>query len=340
MPDLIRAACLTHYADVARSVGIDPAKMLKSVGLPARGLADPDIKIPSGGFRRLLEASAAAAGIDDFGLRLAERGGLSNLGPVALVARDQPTVGAAMEALARYIHVHNESVRLRIERHGDLVIIAPMLLLRRPVPVRQGAELVLGVIYRILSAFLGAGWRPLDAQFAYPAPRNRATYRRFFNCNVAFGAECDAIICPAIDMDRPMAAANASMARYAESYIETIAARSSTFEGKARELVAALLPTGRCSLDRVAQHLGCDGRTVQRRLAEHGKSFSELLDEQRAEMVIRLIEDKARTLPAVAELLGFSAQSALARWFRDRFGCSITQWRTDPKHRSVLEKAG
>ena len=340
MPDLIRAACLTHYADVARSVGIDPAKMLKSVGFPARGLADPDIKIPSGGFRRLLEASAAAAGIDDFGLRLAERGGLSNLGPVALVARDQPTVGAAMEALARYIHVHNELVRLRIERHGDLVIIAPMLLLGRPVPVRQGAELLLGITYRILSAFLGAGWRPLDVHFAYPAPRNRGTYRRFFNCNVAFGAEFDAIICPAIDMDRPMAAANTSMARYAESYIETIAARSSTIEGKVRELVAALLPTGRCSLDRVAQHLGCDGRTVQRRLAEQNKSFSELLDEQRGEMVIRLIEDKARTLPAVAELLGFSAQSALARWFRDRFGCSITQWRTDPKHRSVLEKAG
>ena len=340
MPDLIRAACLTHYADVARSVGIDPAKMLKSVGLPARGLADPDIKIPSGGFRRLLEASAAAAGIDDFGLRLAERGGLSNLGPVALVARDQPTVGAAMEALARYIHVHNESVRLRIERHGHLIIIAPMLLLGRPVPVRQGAELLLGMTYRILSAFLGAGWRPLDVQFAYPAPRNRETYRRFFNCNVAFGAEFDAIICPAIDMDRPMAAANASMARYAESYIETIAARSSTIEGKVRELVVTLLPTGRCSLDRVAQHLGCDGRTVQRRLAEHGKNFSDLLDEQRAEMVVRLIEDKARTLPAVAELLGFSAQSALARWFRDRFGCSITQWRTDPTHRSVLEKAG
>ena len=340
MPDLIRAACLTHYADVARSVGIDPAKMLKSVGLPARGLTDPDIKIPSGGVRRLLEASAAAAGIDDFGLRLAERGGLSNLGPVALVARDQPTAGAAMEALARYIHVHNESVRLRFERHGDLVIVAPMLLLGRPVPARQSAELLLGITYRILSAFLGAGWRPLDVHFAYPAPRNRETYRRFFNCNVAFGAEFDAITCPAIDMDRPMAAANASMARYAESYIETIAARSSTIEGKVRELVAALLPTGRCSLDRVAQHLGCDGRTVQRRLAEHSKSFSELLDEQRAEMVIRLIEDKARTLPAVAELLGFSAQSALARWFRDRFGCSITQWRTDPKHRSVLEKAG
>ena len=326
--DLIRAACLTHYADVARSVGINPAKMLQSVGLPARGLTDPDIRIPSGGVRRLLEASASAAGIDDFGLRLAERGGLANLGPVALVVREQATVGAALEALGRYIHIHNESVRLRIERHGDIVAIMPVLMLGGPVPARQSVELVVGVAYRILGALLGSGWRPLDVHFAHPAPRNRETYRRFFNCNVAFGTEFDAVICPAVDMDRPMAAADASMARYARSYIETLAGRSSTIEGKVRELITALLPTGCCSLERVAQHLGYDGRTVQRRLAERGKSFSEILDAQRAEMVVRLIEDKGRSLPAVAEILGFSAQSALARWFRERFGCSITQWRT------------
>jgi AraC-like DNA-binding protein len=338
--DLIRAACLTHYADVARSVGIDPAKMLKSVGLPARGLNDPDIRIPSGGVRRLLEASASAAGIDDFGLRLAERGGLSNLGPVALVVREQATVGAALEALGRYIHIHNESVRLRIERHGDIVAIMLVLLLGRPAPARQSVELLVGVAYRILSAFLGSGWRPLDVHFAHPAPHNRNTYRRFFNCNVAFGAEFDAIICPAVDMDRPMATADASMARYAQSYIETIAERSSTMDGKVRELIAALLPTGRCSLDRVAQHLGCDGRTVQRWLAAHGKSFSEIVDAQRAEMVVRLIEDRNRSLPAVAELLGFSAQSALARWFRERFGCSITEWRKNPRHTWMAKTAG
>ena len=332
MPDLIRAACLTHYAEVAHSVGIDPAKMLKSVGLRARGLTDPDTKIPSGNVRRLLEASASAAGIDDFGLRLAERGGLSNVGPVALVVREQPTVGAALEALGRYIHIHNESVRLRIERQGDTVAIIPVLLLGGPVPARQSMELLVGVAYRILAALLGPGWRPLDVHFAHPAPRNRATYRRFFNCNVAFGAEFDAVICPAVDMERPMAAADASMARYAQIYIETIATRSATIEGKVRELIGALLPTGRCSLDRVAQHLGCDGRTVQRRLAEHGTGFSDILDEQRAEMVVRLVEDKARSLPAVAELLGFSAQSALARWFRDRFGCSISEWRKNPRH--------
>jgi AraC-like DNA-binding protein len=337
MVDLIRAACLTHYAETARSVGLDPARMLKSVGLPPC-LTDPDIRIPGGGVRRLLEASAAAAGIDDFGLRLAERGGFSNLGPVAVIARDQPTVGAAMEAIGRYMRIHNESLRQRVERRGDIVVIIPELLLGRPVPARQAVELAVGVTYRILSAFLGRGWRPLDVHFTYPAPRNRQTYRRFFKCNVAFGAEFDGIICPSIDMDRPMATADPSIARYAQRYIETVAARSSTFDGKVRELIATLLPKGHCSVERVAQHLGCDGRTVQRRLAENGKSFSEIVDEQRAEAVVRLIEERDRSLSAVAALLGFSAQSALARWFRERFGCSITEWRSNARRRLMDQK--
>jgi AraC-like DNA-binding protein len=35
-------------------------------------------------------------------------------------------------------------------------------------------------------------------------------------------------------------------------------------------------------------------------------------------------------------LLGFSAQSALARWFRSRFGCSITEWRSGRRQRMLM----
>jgi AraC-like DNA-binding protein len=77
----------------------------------------------------------------------------------------------------------------------------------------------------------------------------------------------------------------------------------------------------------------------KRWLAEHGSSFSEILDVQRSEMVVRMIEDQSRSLPAVTELLCFSARSALARWFRERFGCSITQWRSNAKSRSSLQQA-
>ena len=67
--------------------------MLRKVRLPISCLDRPDIRIAVASVRRLLEASALAAGIDEFGLRMADRGGLSNLGPVALIVREQPTIG-------------------------------------------------------------------------------------------------------------------------------------------------------------------------------------------------------------------------------------------------------
>src|SRR6266550_6149989 len=98
MADLIRSACLTHFAEVARSVGVEPKSMLRKARLPLACLDHPNMRIAVSSVRHLLEATAVAAGIDDFGLRMAERGGLSNLGPVALIVREQPTIGAAIEA--------------------------------------------------------------------------------------------------------------------------------------------------------------------------------------------------------------------------------------------------
>ena len=43
-------------------------------------------------------------------------------------------------------------------------------------------------------------------------------------------------------------------------------------------LIRRLLPGGECNVDRVAQLMGVDRRTVHRRLAAEGVSFTQLLD--------------------------------------------------------------
>jgi len=53
-----------------------------------------------------VNACASAAGIDDFVLKLAEWAGFRILDRFARVVRAQPTIGAAMEALGRYVHIH------------------------------------------------------------------------------------------------------------------------------------------------------------------------------------------------------------------------------------------
>jgi hypothetical protein len=150
MTDLIRSACLTHYAEVARSVGLDPVAMLRKVRLPLSCLESPDIRIAVTGVRRLLEASATAAGIDEFGLRMIDLGGLSNLGSLALVVREQATIGNALQVLSRFIHIHHEGMRLKIERETDVVTVSVALRRGRLRAPRQSTEMVLGSIHRIV----------------------------------------------------------------------------------------------------------------------------------------------------------------------------------------------
>ena len=62
MTDLIRSASLTHYAEIARYVGIDPKAMLKQARLPLHCLDSPDLRVAVGGQDFHLAAPGARMG--------------------------------------------------------------------------------------------------------------------------------------------------------------------------------------------------------------------------------------------------------------------------------------
>src|SRR6516162_2916281 len=115
MRPTVRSASLVDYPEIAQSVGLDPYKMLERVGLSRSSLRSPDLRISADAVAELLQASASAARVDDFALRLAQRRGLSNLGPLALIVREQPTVRKAIEVLIQYIGLHSDALCPRLE---------------------------------------------------------------------------------------------------------------------------------------------------------------------------------------------------------------------------------
>ncbi|UPK40203.1 AraC family transcriptional regulator [Bradyrhizobium sp. 186] len=327
MTDLIRSAGLSYYPEVARSVGLDPKQMMRKVKLPLTCLDEPDTPIAVTGLRRLLELSADASGAEDFGLRLAERGGLTNFGPVGLIVREQATVGEAIEAFSRFIHVHHEGMRLDVARGKQTVTVTLHLRGRQPSAPRQSIDMALGSVHRIIQSLFGSDWRPQEVHLHYPPPHDRKRYREFYGCRVMFNAEDDAILLSAHDMERRIPNAHPLIASYLRKRIEAIETRPTSWEEKVDEVVRILLAGGDCTVERVAEHLACTRRTIHRHLAEAGTSFSAILDARRADLVTQLIDDPGRPLADIAVQLGFSAQSAMARWFRSRFGCTITEWR-------------
>jgi AraC-like DNA-binding protein len=326
----IRSASLNGYVQVATSVGLDPDDMLAAVGLSRRVLHDPDTLIPAAAVGRLFELSAHAAGIDDFGLRIAETRQLSNLGPLGLLAREAPTLRAMLESIVRYLRLHNESLYLRIEEADGVVVLSQTLSTGRAAPLRQAIELGVGALHRIVGTILGDAWRPLRVCFAHGPPRDARTHRRVFGATqVQFDAPFDGIVCRAADLERPIPAADPVLAGYARRYIDELA-RSTGPEGtgeRVRHLVRTLLPSGRCTVDRVAGALGVDRRTVHRHLAREGTTFSRVVAHTRRAMVERYAASRERPLSDVAAMLGFANQSAFSGWFRAQYGCSPTAWR-------------
>jgi AraC-like DNA-binding protein len=217
-------------------------------------------------------------------------------------------------------------VSLRIEEGGGSAVISLAAFIETPAPKRQVVEMTVAVLYRTLRQFLGNGWRPRVC-FAHNAPRNRDTHRRLFGGSAEFNRDFNGIVCRSSDLDSSIAAADPAMARYAQQYVDSITHTNATFSEKVRELVNLMLSSGDCRMERIAEHLGVDRKTVHRHLAEEGTSFSAIVDAVRTELVNRYIDNRERSLGVVAEMLGLSDLSAFSRRFKRRFGRSVSAWR-------------
>ena len=324
----VRSASLSGYPDLAQSLGLNAPAMLRHAGLPPRSLDDPETLVSADAVAQLLEDSAHASGIEDFGLRLAAGRTLSNLGPIGLVMRSEPTALAALNTLLRYLRLLNASLLTRLDRLADTVTIREALLVPRSASIRQSTELALGVMFRILKELLGPEWQPLRVAFMHRPPRDEARHRAFFGPTLAFNQDFTGIVCSAAQLDVALNHSDPHMARFALKLLDQALSRQpQQAHETVRQLIVALLPGGRCTAQQVAAHLGVDRRTLHRHLSLEGVTFSRLLDQVRQELVQRQLEASDLPLNEVAGLLGFSAPSAFAYWFRLRFGCSASAWR-------------
>ncbi|MEK1835186.1 MAG: AraC family transcriptional regulator [Pseudomonas sp.] len=325
---------MTNYVEITRSLHVDHLEQLRLVGLDHRCLLQPDLKIPNEAVARLLENSAREAGVDDFGLRMAETRKLSNLGPLALLWRDEQTIRSAMEAFRDFLFLHNQGLVLNIEESGGVVVLRMEQVTVGNLPVRQAMELSVGVTHRLLKTLLGNHWHPSMVCFRHAAPMDDSRHRRIFATSVQFNSLMDGIVCRSTDLDKALPSADPDMARYVHQYLDSIREESKTaLLEKVRQMIWIVLPTGHCSVEQVAANLGWDRRTLHRKLAQEGETFSSLLDQVRAELAMRHLAHSNQRLSEIAGVLGFSELSAFSRWFSRHFDCSPSTWRARQSNR-------
>ncbi|SEB25188.1 AraC family transcriptional regulator [Variovorax sp. YR216] len=324
---LTRGATLTGYEILARSVGLDPSRMLQTADLPLQVLADPDTLVGMDSVAALLEESARQSNQEAFGLLLAETQRLSNLGVLATVVREEPTLRAALEALGRYMCLQNAGLRLTLDPMGEFTMAFLELELGRPECARQAIEMSAAIVLRTLRALAPQGFNPVSICFRHGPPHSLEIHKRVLGPAIDFAHPFNAIVCRSRELGTQIASADPEVGAALKRRLDMqlTVSRNEPLE-RVRHAIRMLLPSGDCSVDRVAEQLGTHRRTLNRQLAATGDSVSMVIDDVRAELAETYLTGGMRTLYQVGHLLGFASGAAFSRWFRDRFGMTASQW--------------
>jgi AraC-like DNA-binding protein len=94
-----------------------------------------------------------------------------------------------------------------------------------------------------------------------------------------------------------------------------------------RACVIRNLANDRVRLAGIAAELGLSPRTLQRKLADAGASFQQVLDAARYALAQDYLRQRGLSLADIAFLLGYQEQSAFTHAFREWSGTNPGAWR-------------
>jgi AraC-like DNA-binding protein len=99
------------------------------------------------------------------------------------------------------------------------------------------------------------------------------------------------------------------------------------FLGSLRQALCGLLPNGAPPIALAADIAGISPRSLQRRLACHGRTYSQVVDEVRLELGRQLLREPGTTARDVSRQVGYSDHSHFTRAFRRVVGLTPQEYR-------------
>lgn len=325
----IRAASLTRWDELVRALGGDPPAILDSFGLSPSVLSLPEERISFVTLVELLEYSAASLGCPDFGIRLSRLQGVDFLGPLAMIAQYSESLQDAL-SLTHYMSVHSPGGEVALDLHDpDHAFITYRVVIPGLQAKRQINELSLGVAQNLLELLIGKTYVAPQVRFMHGRPVEAQSVMARFGRHVHFDQGFNGLAVPAEMLGRPMPSASAFFRAVALDYASRMEGeRREPFAARVERVIASILPEGGCSLAAVARKLGCQPRTLERRLGAEGLTYADILENLRKAAALEYLSETDAPLFDVAMRLGYADQSTFTRRFRAWYGISPGRWRT------------
>ena len=327
----VAGAYLQPLLELAVERGVTLRALASAAGLAENALSPVPESIAAADYVRLLDVGAELARHPHFGLHVGERvklGTYSVYGLILLSCRD---FGQVFQQTLRYEGLAHDLGRseLRVtEQTAEYVWRSHF-----PSASRHLAESVFAGV-RVFGNWLAG--MPLPAApvfFTHAAPADTSEHYRLFGPDVVFGAATNSARFDAALLALPVPNADVSLYPVLQQHAEQLLQAKLRAQGDAgivaqvRACITSNLAQDRARLAAIAEDLALSQRTLQRKLADAGASFQQVLDQTRQELAQGYLLQRHLGLADIAFLLGFQEQSAFNHAFKEWTGESPGSYR-------------
>lgn len=305
--------------------GLSESEILNKAGIPALEKLSPD-RLSLADTLSIWRSIEQLSGDPLFGFRMGLSLKPAHFQLIAFTMLSSPTLGDAIEKVLKYQRLISDG--------GDFSLVNlnenETELVYSPAAENFSYHQIDAVLVIVLSFarwLLGREISPTAIYFIHGEKQGLAEYEGFFACPVTFNHHQNSIVFPVELLQETLSGHDPYLAIMHEDMADKQLQHLAKPDIILRLYERLALTTGSVSRDRLAEELGMSGRSLQRKLQEHGSSFQQVYDDFRQEKSILLLKDTSLSLLEVSLQLGFSESSTFYRAFKRWQGMTPGEYR-------------
>jgi AraC-like DNA-binding protein len=316
---------VSQLTQLVKRWDVSPSRLMAAVGLEERILEDPFLRIPVSTMCALLEQARTMTGEPGLGYYLGLHTRATLYGYLGFAMLSASTVGDALNlalqfapifstALAVDLRIEGRIASLVFEERADLGSVRDIVLISMIIGMRE----------------LGRASTGRDtggsADFSFPEPAYCARFAHLA-LHSRFDQPVNRIRFDAAVLNYPIITGDPVAREIARIQCERELSELGMGVRLADRVRRLLADDDSSSLEAVASQLELSPRTLRRRLASEGVSFSTLADQRRRDEALRLLRSSRLSIEDVARQLGYTNASTFVRAFHRWTGQTPKQYR-------------
>ena len=291
-------------------------------------LTEEDRRLPISLYRRIWSLAIEKSQDPALGLNMAQEDTIQDLGLVAHVVYNSPTLEEGLNHYIRLFSVVNETIELEYEASGDEGRLR--FICKQPEYYNvTDMERTLAIVVKRTIQAVGSEVHFDAVHFQHPPPVYHALYDDVFPCPVKFNQTHCEILFDVKMLNFKPKKRNPHMRKATLTYANQILSRlfKRGLKHKVKRLIEKHLSEENFDAEKAAKLLNMSRQTLYRKLKNDGASYSDIVDEVKKEKAFTMLKQAHIPLTVIAYDLGFSELSAFTRAFKRWTGRTPADYR-------------